>query len=100
MRHDVVQFAGDPQPLGQRGLGGGLGLLRLGPGVGQPDRVSDEPGEDRGKWEGDRDEVQGRPPISSECAPGNGTSGTGSPADAGDHGNAVTETLRVRVAAM
>ena len=47
VRHDVVQFAGDPQPLRHHGLGGRLGPPQLGLGLGLPDRMSDKPGNDR-----------------------------------------------------
>jgi hypothetical protein len=47
VRHDVVQFASDPQPLRQLGLGGGLGPPQLGLGLRLPDRMSDKPGNDR-----------------------------------------------------
>jgi hypothetical protein len=62
VRHDVVQFAGDPQPFGHRGLDGGLGADQLGPGVCLPDRVSDEPGNDHDHDQGygDRDGCYGR----------------------------------------
>ena len=68
VRHDVVQFAGDPQPFRHRGLGGGLGAHQFGPGLCLPDRVSDEPGNDRDKGYGDRDKVY--QPTRPGCHPG------------------------------
>jgi hypothetical protein len=36
VRHDVMQFAGDPQPFCHRDLGGRLGPHQLGPGLRLP----------------------------------------------------------------
>ena len=62
VRHHVVQFAGDPQPLLHRGLGGRLDPHQLGPGLRLPDRMSDEPGNDRENGYGDRDSGGSRRP--------------------------------------
>ena len=101
VRHDVVQFAGDPQPLGHRGLGGCLGPHQLGPGLCLPDRMSDQPGNDRDKGYGDRDQGYRRPRgASPERAPESGTARTGISRPTPTMATPVTETLRVRVAAM
>ena len=45
----IVQFAGDPQPLGHRRLRLGLRAPHLGLERGLPDRVAGQPGDDRGQ---------------------------------------------------
>ena len=68
VRHDVVQFAGDPQPLRHYGLGGRLGAHQFGPGLRLPDRVSDKPGNDGDEDHG-RDHAASPEPDQVESSP-------------------------------